>query len=307
MGIVERWAEMSLGDVGLEYVLFIVRHLAGLYLIGCVFFFVERLRPASPEQKFVKKDFKNELCYPLLNAVVGPALITFLSVVLVTWALEPYVPQHVFAEVVVAQPFVVQVLIALLVTDIGIYLEHRFVHRYLWNYHALHHMTPEVSWLTHARVHPINVVTGNIVGIVLRFVLGFEGEAAIAAAWTVAAISIWEHANLDFAWPKPFSYLLVSPRYHRWHHARDAAAIDKNFCLVFPFLDLLMGTHYCPDRMPTAYGVHRADEAEPQIPDTFAGQIMYPFRRTLESFRTVVGRSRGSSPSPSPDAETSAP
>lgn len=190
-------------------------------------------------------------------------------------------------------PFVVQVLFVMLVADVGVYVEHWFAHKVLWDYHALHHMTPEVSWLTHARVHPVNAMTISATSLVMHFVLGIDGTATTIAGALVVWIAMWEHANMDFAWPKPLCYLFVSPRFHRWHHSSDAEAIDKNFCLVFPFLDLLMGTYYCPDRMPSAYGVHRSSPVDPVIPNTFSGQMLYPFARTLARLkpaRAAMGR-----------------
>jgi sterol desaturase/sphingolipid hydroxylase (fatty acid hydroxylase superfamily) len=285
MSLADKWAAATAGEIGLSYVAMFVVGVAKLYLVGCVFFLVERIRPTVPGQKFFKTDFITELAYPLFNSAFTTPVFTVVSILLSSYVLEPWVPKHVFGEQIAALPFVVQVLFVMLVADVGVYLEHWFAHKVLWDYHALHHVTPEVSWLTHARVHPVNGLTIAASSLVVHFVFGVDGTATVVAGSLVLAISIWEHANMDFAWPKPFCYLLVSPRFHRWHHSSDAAAIDKNFCLVFPFLDLLMGTYYCPDRMPSAYGVHRDSPADQAIPETFVNQMLYPFARMVERFR----------------------
>lgn len=288
--LLQAWAEAGPATVLLSYVTNIGVTIGSLYLIGIAFYFIERWRPAAPQTKFFKRDFWNEAGYPLFNTVVSTPTLTFLNLGLSAWVLSAYVPYQPFAAQMMALPFFVQVLLALLIADIAVYVEHQIAHRYLWNYHALHHMTPEVTWLTHARVHPVNAITIGLAAGLASYVFGFSGEAVVIAAWIASGLAIWEHANLDFAWPRPFCYLLVSPRYHRWHHSSDQEAIDKNFCLIFPFLDLLFGTYYCPDRMPTEYGVHSEVEARHagragEIPETFLGQIAYPFRKTL-------GRSR---------------
>lgn len=288
MDIAERWMQATWSDVGWSYLGLVVGGLGKLYLIGLVFFFVERIRPAVPQQKFFKTDFFNELAYPVFNSAFTTPVFTFVSLLLSWYVFGDLLPEHVFADALAGTPFVVQVLFVMFVADIAVWLEHWFAHRVLWNYHALHHMTPEVSWLTHARVHPVNGLTIAFAGLVAQRVFGLDGAAAATGGLLVLGISMWEHANLDFAWPKPLCWLFVSPHYHRWHHAADAAAVDRNFCLVFPFIDLAMGTYYCPEHKPAACGVLRGADENP-IPDSFVAQMRYPFARSAESLGLRFG------------------
>jgi sterol desaturase/sphingolipid hydroxylase (fatty acid hydroxylase superfamily) len=265
-----------------------VLHLVGL---GAAFFLAERLRPAHAEQGFFKRDFFVEAGYPMFNTVFGAPVIG----VLLAWSITPIVQtlpvHHVLQPVADVLPLIAQIFLALLVIDIAVYVEHRYIaHGPLWEFHALHHMTPEVSWLTWARVHPVNGLTIAMTATTLHYVLGFEGAAAAAAGTIAGSISIWEHSNTSFAWPRRLQWLFVSPRFHRWHHSSDAEAIDKNFCLIFPFLDLLMGTYYCPDRLPSAYGVHRGAADEPEIPGRLAAQLWYPFPATFAAFGRRLSR-----------------
>ena len=276
--------------------------IGNLCMYGTLYFFAERLRPAHRRQAFFKRDFVTELGYPLVNALVSAPLILLLLSVLVTPVLQAYAPYHLLAAVAEILPFVGQAFLALLVTDVAVYIEHRFIaHRPLWEFHSLHHMTPEVSWLTYARVHPINGLTIAITSEVLHFVFGFGGPAVAVAGAIAGSLAIWEHSNMNFAWPKPLCYVLVSPRYHRWHHAREAEAVDKNFCLIFPFLDLLGGTYYCPDRLPYAYGLYVSPDATAQqvsavdIPADLLGQLLHPFQRTLGSISRALQKHSSSS------------
>lgn len=279
MDLAARWADVTPSYAAWNYAIMVLRGFGTIYLIGCAFFFIERIRPTASGQRFFKADFWNEVGYFVTNTTVTSLFLTLFTLAFTTYVLQPFVPYHVLAATIEAQPLVMQVMFALLITDIAVYVEHWFQHKFLWDFHALHHMTPEVSWLTHARVHPVNAFTIAASGMIAHFVLGISGSGVAIAAAIGVGVSAWEHSNLDFAWPKPLNYLFVSPRFHRWHHSSDAEAIDKNFCLLFPFLDLLMGTYYCPDRMPTAYGVHNADGQADRIPKTLRGQMWYPFRQ----------------------------
>jgi sterol desaturase/sphingolipid hydroxylase (fatty acid hydroxylase superfamily) len=78
---------------------------------------------------------------------------------------------------------------------------------------------------------------------------------------------------------------------HRWHHAADDPdAINKNFCIVFAWIDLLFGTFYVPkNRLPTRYGVvdaHGNDVAG----YTFLDQMLYPFRHHARWIRDRLAR-----------------
>ena len=87
-------------------------------------------------------------------------------------------------------------------------------------------------------------------------------------------------------WRSP---LMVRPPWlsNRRASARDEPeAADKNFCLIFPFLDVLFGTYYCPDRLPRGYGLGAAAAAD--VPDHFLGQLGYPFGPTLAQARALL-------------------
>jgi sterol desaturase/sphingolipid hydroxylase (fatty acid hydroxylase superfamily) len=64
--------------------------------------------------------------------------------------------------------------------------------------------------------------------------------------------------------------------FHRWHHATEPEAIDKNYAATFPILDILFGTYYMPEgKLPTEFGTVGAP-----LPEQFLDQMVYPFRRT---------------------------
>jgi sterol desaturase/sphingolipid hydroxylase (fatty acid hydroxylase superfamily) len=75
--------------------------------------------------------------------------------------------------------------------------------------------------------------------------------------------------------PDPQPDVIASPAFHRWHHSKDRAAIDRNFAGLFAFWDLLWGTFYLPNnRRPQNFGITDA------MPAGVVGQLRYPFRRS---------------------------
>ena len=57
--------------------------------------------------------------------------------------------------------------------------------------------------------------------------------------------AVFIHANVRFDLRRLEPWI-VTPRFHHWHHAKDRAAIDKNFAVHLPWIDRLFGTVYEP-------------------------------------------------------------
>jgi sterol desaturase/sphingolipid hydroxylase (fatty acid hydroxylase superfamily) len=104
------------------------------------------------------------------------------------------------------------------------------------------------------------------------YVLGFSAPALYAYLILVYFLSAFVHSNLRVR----FRYLdgvLVTPRFHHWHHGIEKEAIDVNFAVHFPLLDWLFGTYFLPadGRWPGGYGV-----ANHPVPKGFLKQFLYP-------------------------------
>jgi sterol desaturase/sphingolipid hydroxylase (fatty acid hydroxylase superfamily) len=209
-----------------------------------------------------------------VDPVVDWAQHVFFGAMLATSA---GVVRGVTAPWVGRQPAVLQGIVLVLTADLLLYWWHRFMHtRVAWRYHAVHHSTVELDWLGAVRHHPLEGLAGSLITGVPLVLLGFS-SGVVAGWWIPLSIFLdWlSHANLgwDFG---PFRYVLASPAYHRWHHATDAEAIDKNFAQVFPIWDVLFGTCYLPSdgRQPKGYGLVAND-----VPATLGGQLLHPFVR----------------------------
>src|SRR5207302_9898114 len=62
-----------------------------------------------------------------------------------------------------ALPFWLQVVLYLVISDFLLYWIHRIFHgRRMWKYHAVHHSSEHVDWVSAARFHPVNLFLGTI-------------------------------------------------------------------------------------------------------------------------------------------------
>jgi sterol desaturase/sphingolipid hydroxylase (fatty acid hydroxylase superfamily) len=172
-----------------------------------------------------------------------------------------------------ALPLVVQMVIFLVGEDIILYWTHRLFHgQRMWRYHAVHHSSEELEWISAARFHPVNLFLGSVAADVIMLLLGISPNVFVVLGPLTIAHSAFVHANLDWTLG-PFKYVIASPVFHRWHHTAPDRGGNKNFAATFPVLDLMFGTFYMPKgELPDNYGIE-----EQEFPKSFPGQLVHPF------------------------------
>jgi sterol desaturase/sphingolipid hydroxylase (fatty acid hydroxylase superfamily) len=172
-------------------------------------------------------------------------------------------------------PLWAQALVFLVVSDFMLYWVHRLFHgNALWKYHAIHHSSEEVDWISAARFHPVNLIFGSILVDVVLLLAGISPNVMLWIGPFTTAHSAFVHANLNWSFG-PLRYVIATPVFHHWHHEADAAGCGSNFAGTFPVWDMMFGTYYWPqDKLPSNYGA-----ADPQMPSGFLAQLVYPFRQ----------------------------
>jgi sterol desaturase/sphingolipid hydroxylase (fatty acid hydroxylase superfamily) len=253
-------------------------------LLAVVFWTVEFFWPSLPAQRKWRAGLGTDLLYwffsPLVTKSISQliiliALVPFL--LLIGYQLEEEALDTALKEghgLVLLWPRWLQVLVILVGGDFIEYWSHRCFHsRRLWRFHAIHHCSKEVDWLSSVRLHPIDDLGTRICTTVPFVLLGFSPVIIAVYLPFLTVYAFLLHANVSWTFG-PFRYVLASPAFHRWHHAKEDEARDKNFAGMFPIYDLLFGTYYAPvDRQPAAFGVH-----DDSVPEGFLGQLVYPFQ-----------------------------
>jgi sterol desaturase/sphingolipid hydroxylase (fatty acid hydroxylase superfamily) len=172
-----------------------------------------------------------------------------------------------------ALPLVVQMVLFLIGEDFILYWTHRIFHgQRMWRYHAVHHSSQELEWISAARFHPVNLFLGSVTADVVMLLLGISPNVFVVLGPLTIAHSAFVHANLDWTFG-PFKYVIATPVFHRWHHTAPDRGGEKNFAATFPILDVLFGTFYMPaGELPDRYGI-----AERDYPASFPAQLVHPF------------------------------
>lgn len=173
-----------------------------------------------------------------------------------------------------SQPFLLQVVEAAVIMDLGVYASHALSHsRLFWRFHEIHHSAEEMTWLVAFRFHPVDLTLYSLFSSVPAVLMGFSIEALAVAKGLLAWHAILSHSTvrLDIG---PLRHVFVGPKFHHWHHANERDAYNRNFGGLFVVWDRLFGTLHKPTReRAEAFGT--TGSRDRGIVDLLAG----PFRR----------------------------
>lgn len=177
-------------------------------------------------------------------------------------------------DVMAGLPVLLATIAFLLVTDFTFYWTHRLLHtRWFWRFHRIHHSQRELTYLTTSRFHVVDALMLSVITYVPIALLGWPAEKIVLIAWILAMQDRMQHASLDFTYGALYP-VIVSPRYHRIHHAADAERGHSNFARIFPIWDRLFGTAHRNAERPEKVGI----EGD-ALPENILAHFVAPFRR----------------------------
>jgi sterol desaturase/sphingolipid hydroxylase (fatty acid hydroxylase superfamily) len=211
------------------------------------------------------------------------------TAVVVGGFLRALVPEPLRLDVA-ASPTWVQIVAGLAISAIGNYAGHRAAHEIplLWRFHRVHHSVRELDWLAANHLHPVDETFIRSAAVLPMYALGFGriGLGTFAIVITLQAVFIHANVKTEFG---PLRWLIATPHFHHWHHAREPQAHNSNYAGEFPLLDAIFGTLYLPtNRWPAQYGL---DDLEPA---GYLRQLAWP----LTSSRTATRAARKPRPAP---------
>lgn len=250
-----------------------------LLVLSVIFFLIEKIKPCNRHIRYWRGGMLTDTLYAFINPILNRLMATILLTLGASLVFYGESEQAISGYLAYGYgpigglPIWLQAALMMFAADLMLYWLHRLFHtRHLWPFHAIHHSSEELSWLSTFRFHPINSWGQFVLVDCVLILLGFSPAAIVTLGLVNMFYSGLVHANVDWDFG-PFKSLLASPIFHRWHHTTQAEGLDKNFAPTFPFLDIWFGTYYMPDnKRPERYGVDGAN-----IPKDYVGQLIWPF------------------------------
>lgn len=172
-------------------------------------------------------------------------------------------------------PMWTQVLLGIVVAEIGFYWGHRIAHEWpvLWRFHAVHHSVMRLWIVNTGRFHFVDALKSIVLGAAILLALGAPMEVLTWLSAITAFIGMLTHCNVDMRFG-PLSWLFNTPELHRWHHSRDLREGNKNYSENIMLWDHVFGTYY----NTRAYRPPKDIGIDEHMPAGFLQQLAWPFR-----------------------------
>lgn len=243
----------------------------GVLAIG-LSFAAEHVAPYQPEWNRSAGDRGRDVAHAVLNETAGFASLAVLPLLEGQLTVVDLWPS--------SWPFGLQVLLAIIVADLGITVTHRVSHRvgWLWRLHAVHHSVTRFYGFNGLVKHPLHQAVELAAGVTPLVLLGLPTEVAAALALCVVVQLLLQHSNVDYA-VGPAGRWLALNRAHRFHHVNVPGEGDVNFGLFTTLWDRWLLRTYRWDPTATFDSDDLGVAGRPDYPVRYVDQLREPFRR----------------------------
>jgi sterol desaturase/sphingolipid hydroxylase (fatty acid hydroxylase superfamily) len=147
----------------------------------------------------------------------------------------------------VAWPEWTKIIVALLVLDLAIWVQHWASHKVplLWRLHQVHHADRDIDVTTAVRFHPVEIGLSMLWKIVVVVPLGASPFAVFLFEVILNACAMFNHANIALPlWlDRIVRLVIVTPDMHRVHHSVLRREHDTNFGFNLSIWDRLFRTY----------------------------------------------------------------
>jgi len=261
----DNWLEVAFD--GVEFFLFGVLEVLALYFVLRP---LEALFPA--ERWSTREGVGTDVLYTLLHRLGLVPLLFFIVLQPIADSVDsllrlsgfiPFNLEYLF-PILTNRP-IATFCAYVLVLDFAAYWQHRMQHRleWWWALHALHHSQQHMSLWTDDRNHLIDDLLGALWFAGIALLIGVPPGQFLLLALLTRFLQSLAHANIKLSFGDWGDRLLVSPHFHRVHHAIDigheGAKQGCNFAVLFPVWDILFNSaRFIPYEGPTGIADQRS-------------------------------------------------
>ena len=144
-------------------------------------------------------------------------------------------------------PRTIEFLLAVVVLDFAIYLQHVIVHKVplFWRFHVVHHSDLDLDASSGLRFHPIEILASMLYKIGIICLLGPVPAAVLIFEAVLNGMALFSHSNIKL--PDKMDHLcrklIVTPDMHRIHHSVEVSETNSNYGFNLSVWDRVLGTY----------------------------------------------------------------
>jgi sterol desaturase/sphingolipid hydroxylase (fatty acid hydroxylase superfamily) len=159
-----------------------------------------------------------------------------------------------------ALPMWLQALLSVLLLDLAIYWQHRWLHavNWLWRLHRTHHTDTTLDASSALRFHPLEILLSLAYKCALAVALGVDPAVLLAFEALLSSFALFTHANVSLP-PRldtTLRWILVTPAMHWIHHSTHRDEQQRNFGFHLSVWDRVFGSYAEAARdQPQTFGV----------------------------------------------------
>ncbi len=211
--------------------------------IFCILALWEHLQPRRGQTLPKKLRWFHNLSIALLDTLIVRLLIPIVPVSVALLAQEQ--GWGLFNRVLLPSP--VETVLAVLVLDCTIYLQHVLFHitPLLWPFHLVHHVDLDLDVTSGVRFHPVEIIISMAIKLIAVIVLGASPLSVLVFEILLNAASMFNHSNIfiPLGLDRIIRLLIVTPDMHRVHHSVIIKETNSNYGFTLPWWDRFFGTY----------------------------------------------------------------
>jgi sterol desaturase/sphingolipid hydroxylase (fatty acid hydroxylase superfamily) len=179
-------------------------------------------------------------------------------------------------------PYWLEVLVAVLLLDLAIYLQHMLMHRVplLWRLHRVHHADLDIDMTTGSRFHTLEIIVSMLIKWAVIVLLGPALLAVLIFETLLNGMAVFNHANvrLPGTIDRLLRLLLITPDVHRVHHSILRHETNSNYGFNLSIWDRAFGTYIDqPEKGHSAMTIGIPEFRDPEQVDRLPGMLTLPF------------------------------
>ena len=241
---------MQWEDISFGWALFAVYGVAQVAVTYAICVPLERWWPVErwPDRRAVAVD----VLYTLISRIGLLPLVTFVLFYKAQVALNGFLTDHGWVPPTLERFFpdllgrqVLTFFLYVVILDFADYWRHRLSHVFAWWYalHAVHHAQRQMTFWSDDRNHLLDDLISFLWFTFVALLIGIPPMQFPLLVLLLRLLESLSHANtrVSFGWLG--ERLLISPRFHRAHHAVTAAGEQSvNYGAILPWWDMLFHT-----------------------------------------------------------------